>query len=246
MKISIITSVFNNEINIEETINSVLSQTYPNIEYIIVDGASTDGTLEIINRYKDRVIVISEQDNGIYDGLNKGIALATGDVIGFLHSDDLYQDIHVIEKVAMAFLKNDVDSVYGDLVYVKKNDTKKVTRYWKSGEFSILRLSQGWMPPHPTLYIKRHIYEQYGFFDTSFKIAGDYDLMLRFLGKHLMSTFYIPSILVRMRGGGESNKNWKSLLVKSKEDLRAIKQNELGNMISIFLKNVSKLRQFLK
>ena len=247
MKISIITSVYNNQETIAEAMASVLGQTYPAIEYIIVDGGSTDGTVDIIKAYQDRLgAFISEPDNGIYDGLNKGIKLATGDVIGFLHSDDLYQDNTVIEKVALAFKDNSIDSAYGDLTYVNKSDPSKVIRYWRSGEFTLKKLRRGWMPPHPTFFVKRSVYEQQGVFDTSFKIAADYDLMLRFLGKSGISTHYIPHVLIKMRVGGESNKSLKNVLRKSKEDLQAMKANNIGGVFSLVVKNLSKLQQFFR
>jgi glycosyltransferase len=247
MKISLITSVYNNQETIAEAIGSVLSQTYPNIEYIIIDGGSTDGTVNIVRSYQDQLAAfVSEPDRGIYDGLNKGIRLATGDVIGFLHSDDLYQDNKVIAKVAQAFTDNPVDSVYGDLTYIDKNDPTKIIRYWQSGLFSLKKLRYGWMPPHPTFFVKRDIYERYGTFDTSFKIAADYDLILRFLGKNRISTYYIPSVLIKMRVGGESNKNWKNILRKSTEDLQAMKNNGIGSVLSLLIKNLSKLQQFFR
>jgi len=247
MKISIITSVYNNQETIAEAIESVLSQSYPDIEYIIVDGGSTDNTLSIIKSYQDRLgAFISEPDNGIYDGLNKGINLATGDVIGFLHSDDLYQDNTVIEKVVQAFINNATDSVYGDLTYVNKIDPSKIIRFWQSGKFTLTKLNYGWMPPHPTFFVKCSIYQQYGVFDTSFKIAADYDLMLRFLGKVKISTFYIPSVLIKMRVGGASNKSLKNVIRKSTEDLRAMRNNQIGGWISLVVKNLSKLGQFVK
>lgn len=246
MKISIITSVYNNKETVAEAIESVLSQTYDNIEYIVIDGGSTDGTVDIINQYRDKIsIFVSEPDNGIYDGLNKGIALAKGDVIGFLHSDDLYYDNQVIEKVAREFDNEHVDSIYGDLTYVAKVDTSKVIRYWKSGDFSIKKLNRGWMPPHPTFFVKRSIYEKAGGFDTSFKIAADYDIILRFLGKNRISTLYIPEILIKMRVGGESNKSLKNLFQKSKDDLKALKNNGIGHIGSLILKNISKVFQFI-
>lgn len=246
MKISIITSVFNNKQTISESIDSVLSQTYSNIEYIIIDGASTDGTVDIIKQYYNKISTfISEPDKGIYDGLNKGISLATGDVVGFLHSDDLYQNNKVIETVVEAFKQYEVDSIYGDLTYVDKVDTNKVIRYWVSGDFSLKKLRRGWMPPHPTFFVKRSVYEQAGNFDTGFKIAADYDLILRCLGKHKVSTHYIPDILIKMRVGGESNKSLKNIIQKSKEDLRALKDNEIGHIGSLFFKNISKIPQFL-
>jgi len=245
LKISLITSVYNNQETIAEAIDSVLSQTYPDIEYIIIDGGSTDATVNIIKSYKNRLAAfISEPDQGIYDGLNKGIKLATGDVIGFLHSDDLYENNRVIEKVAQAFKDNDVDSVYGDLTYVNKNDPSKIIRYWKSGIFTRRKLAYGWMPPHPTFFVKRAIYQQFGLFDTSFKIAADYDLILRFLGKYAISTYYIPAVFIKMRVGGESNKSLKNILQKSREDLRAMQNNSVGNFISLLVKNFSKLQQF--
>lgn len=247
MKITIITSVYNNQETIAEAMESVLSQTYPDIEYIIVDGGSSDNTVDIIKTYQDRLgAFISEPDNGIYDGLNKGIKLATGDVIGFLHSDDLYQDNTVIEKVAQAFINNATDSLYGDLTYVNKINPSKIIRFWQSGEFTLTKLNYGWMPPHPTFFVRRSIYQQYGVFDTSFKIAADYDLMLRFLGKFKISTYYIPSVLIKMRVGGASNKSLKNVLKKSTEDLKAMRNNQMGGWVSLVVKNLSKLGQFVK
>lgn len=247
MKISIITSVYNNQETIAEAMESVLSQTYSDIEYIIVDGGSSDNTVDIIKNYQDRLgAFISEPDNGIYDGLNKGINLATGDVIGFLHSDDLYQDNTVIAKVAQAFINNATDSVYGDLTYVNKSDPSKIIRFWQSGEFTLKKLNYGWMPPHPTFFVRRSIYQQYGCFDTHFKIAADYDLMLRFLGKYKISTYYIPSVLIKMRVGGASNKSLKNVLKKSTEDLQAMRNNQMGGWVCLLIKNLSKLGQFVK
>ena len=242
MKVSIITSVFNNEKHIEDAINSVLSQTYSNIEYIIIDGNSKDNTKKIIEKYLDKIdIFVSEPDRGIYDGLNKGILKATGDIIGFLHSDDIYYDNRVIEKVVKAFEKN-TDGVYGDLVYIKDD---KVIRYWRSGEFNINKLKKGWMPPHPTLFLKKSIYEKYGLFDLNFKIAGDYDFILRIL-KNNINLKYIPEILYKMRIGGASNKNIKNIIQKSKEDLKALRKNEIGGIDILLRKNFSKIGQFFK
>jgi len=247
LKISIITSVYNNKETITEAIKSVLSQTYDDIEYIVVDGASTDGTVDVIRKYEGQISTfISEPDKGIYDGLNKGVALATGDVVGFLHSDDLYEDEHVVAQIAEAFKIDDVDSIYGDLVYVSKEDTSKVVRYWKSGAYSLKKLENGWMPPHPTFYVKRKVYEAFGAFDTSFNISADYDTILRFLGREGITTRYIPEVLIKMRVGGESNKSLKNLILKTQEDLRAVKNNNVGNIRSIFIKNISKIPQFFK
>ena len=245
MKISIITCVYNNSKTIAEAIESVLSQTHDDIEYIIIDGASTDGTIDIINQYKDKIsTIVSEPDKGIYDGLNKGIQLATGDIIGFLHSDDLYQHNNVIKMTDETFDKYNVDSVYGDLTYVSKDNTSNVIRYWKSGGFTLKKLAHGWMPPHPTFFVKRKVYEEAGVFDTSFKIAADYDIILRLLGKYKISTHYIPEVLIKMRVGGESNKSLKNLFQKSLDDFRAMKNNGIGGIGSLLIKNISKLPQF--
>ena len=181
MKISIITSVYNNKETIEDAINSVLAQSYENIEYIVIDGGSSDGTLDIIEKYKDKISTfISEPDKGIYDGLNKGVSLVTGDVVAFLHSDDIYASDNIIKEIVEEFRSSGADGVYGDLVYTPKEDTSKVLRYWKSKKFDISLLKQGWMPAHPTLFLKKSVYDTYGKFDLSFKIAGDYDLCLEY------------------------------------------------------------------
>jgi glycosyltransferase len=247
MKISIITIAWNSGKSIGDAIKSVVSQTYPDIEYIIVDGLSKDNTMEVVKSFGTKVTKsVSERDKGIYDALNKGIAMAEGDVIGFMHSDDLFADEFVIEKVVKLFKETGADSIYGDLEYVYKNDTSKVLRYWKSGKFSLRNLKMGWMPPHPTLYIKREVYQKYGGFDISFKIAADYDSMLRFLGKYKISTAYLPEVMVKMRVGGASNRSLKNIIQKSKEDLHAIKKNEFGNIFTLVFKNLRKVTQFIK
>ncbi len=245
MKISIITVVYNNKETIENAIDSVLSQTYKNIEYIVVDAASTDKSIDIIKSYGDKItIFISERDSGIYDGLNKGISLATGDVIGFLNSDDILKDRFVIEKIAKAFQESGTDSVYGDLTYISKNDPTHTVRYWKSHQYNIKKLKMGWMPPHPTFYVKKNIYEKFGNFNTDLKISADYDLILRFLGNAKITTHYIPEILVKMRVGGESNKSIKNIIQKSREDLQAMRLNNIGSIYSLCMKNISKIPQF--
>ncbi len=247
MKVSIITIAYNSENSISDAINSVLSQTYPNIEYIIVDGKSKDKTVEIVKSYGNKISkFVSEPDKGIYDALNKGIEMASGDVVGFMHSDDLFADEHVIEKVAKLFKEKDVDSIYGDLNYVFKNDTNKILRYWKSDEFTLSRLKFGWMPPHPTFYVKRKIYEEYGGFDIDFKISSDYDSMLRFLGKYKISTAYLPEVMIKMRVGGASNRSLKNIIQKSTEDFRAIRKNKFGNIFTLIFKNLRKVKQFFE
>ncbi|MDD3602581.1 MAG: glycosyltransferase family 2 protein [Sulfurovum sp.] len=247
MKISIITSVYNNASTIEDAIRSVLSQNYSNIEYIVIDGASTDGTVEVIEKYEDQISTfVSEKDKGIYDGLNKGVALATGEIIGFLHSDDIYADENIIAEVVETFRKNGMDSVYGDLVYVDKQDTDRVFRYWKSGHYTPQKLSGGWMPPHPTFFVKRELYERCGNFDLGFKIAADYDLMLRMLEKCKITTAYLPKVLYKMRVGGASNRSLKNILRKSREDIKALKNNGIGGPMTLLLKNLSKIPQFFR
>ncbi len=248
MKISIITAVYNRADVIEDCIKSVLSQSYKNIEHIIIDGGSTDGALEVIERYRNGISkIVSEPDDGIYDALNKGIRLATGDIIGFLHADDFYAHDKVIERVVEVFLKHGVDSCYGDLLYVDRNNTDRVIRYWKSSPYKLGKFKYGWMPPHPTFFVKRVIYKRYGYFNTDFRIAADYELMLRFLEKHKISTYYIPEVLIKMRLGGASNKSLKNMAIKSYEDYKAWKINNLkGSFLIILLKNVVKIPQFLR
>jgi len=223
-----------------------LGQSYKEIEYIIVDGLSKDSTCDIVRSYGDRInTFVSEKDKGLYDALNKGIGLATGDVVGFLHSDDIYASTETVKMIAEAFTKFNVDSVYGDLVYVDQHDTDKIIRFWRSRKFSRARALTGWMPPHPTFYAKRKVYTDYGGFNTTFRIAADYESILRFLVRFKVSTFYIPLILIRMRVGGESNKSFRNIIRKSMEDLRAMHINGLISFAAIFNKNASKFKQFM-
>jgi glycosyltransferase len=246
MKVSIIVSVFNNKNTIAAAINSIISQDYDDIECIVVDAGSIDGTIEIIKGFADRInTFISEPDKGIYDGLNKGVSLATGDVIAFLHSDDAYADRSIISAVVDQFDIN-IQGVYGDLLYTDKVDMDKIFRYWKSCDFSPSLLSKGWMPPHPTLFLRREVYQKYGTFDTSFKIASDYDFMLRILKDNIVVK-YLPQVVYKMRVGGESNRSIKNILNKSKEDLRAMRKNEINNpFFALFYKNMSKIMQLVR
>ncbi len=248
MKISIITVVYNNKSTIKDAIESVLSQTYQNIEYIIVDGASTDGTVEIIQNYGDKITTfISEKDKGIYDAMNKGLKLATGDIVGILNSDDFYIDNHVISKVIQIFQDNPVDSMFADLVYVHPNNLEKIVRYYDSSHFSPKKFAYGWMPAHPTFFIKREIYKKYGYFKTDYKIAADYELLARFLGKLKISYFYYKSPIVKMRTGGISTNNFKSNYILNKEILRACKENNIyTNWIMILSKYPKKILGLLK
>jgi glycosyltransferase len=247
MKISVITAVYNNQDTVADAIRSVASQTYSNIEHIIIDGKSTDNSLSIIDKNPGRITkIISEPDNGIYDALNKGINNASGNIIAFLHADDLYANNRVIEHAVNLFEEKQSDSIYGDLLYVSKEDTEKIIRNWKAGGFTLSKLKKGWMPPHPTFFVKKEIYEKYGLFDTNFKIAADYDIILRFLGTYKISTAYLPELMIKMRVGGESNKSIKNIIQKMKEDIKALRKNNLGGIYTVVLKNVSKIPQLFK
>lgn len=228
MRVSIITVVWNNKETIKDAIDSVLAQTHKDIEYIIIDGASADGTVEIVQSYGDKVNkFVSEPDKGLYDAMNKGIKLATGDVVGILNSDDFYIDEFVIEKVIKEFKSRQVDSVFADLVYVKPAELNKVVRYYDSGYFTPAKFAYGWMPAHPTFFIKRKYYEKYGLFKTEYKIAADYEILTRFLAKYSISYSYIQEPLIKMRIGGISTQGLKSNYILNKEIIRACKENNI-------------------
>jgi glycosyltransferase involved in cell wall biosynthesis len=247
VKISIITIVYNNSETIADAIESVLSQTYPDIEYIVVDGLSTDGTVDIVKHYGTSVTkFISEKDKGLYDAINKGIGLATGDVIGLLHSDDIFYSPTAVASVAAAFQEQDADSVYGDLLYVQKEDTNKIVRNWVSGSYKRENFIYGWMPPHPTFYVKRSCFDKYGLYNTQLFSAADYELMLRFMYKHHITTSYIPEKLIKMRVGGKSNVTLKNRLRANREDYAAWHMNGLQpRFYTRYLKPLRKLVQFL-
>ncbi len=228
LKVSIVTTTYNSQKTLEETIKSVLSQSYKDIEYIIIDGNSSDGTIEIVSKYRDRISkFISEPDNGIYDAMNKGLKLATGDVVGILNSDDVYCDNNVVAKVVDIFNQTDSDSVYGDLYYVKEDDLTNVVRYWKSSVFKKGSFKKGWHPAHPTFFVKKEIYEKYGYFDLSMEVSADFELMLRFLEKYNISAKYIPQVIVKMRMGGESNSSIKNIIKGNRSILKAFDKNHI-------------------
>lgn len=245
MKISIITVVRNNKETIQSAINSVLSQTYNNIEYIIIDGGSTDGTVDIIKEYQDKVSVfISEPDKGIYDAMNKGIALSSGDVIGILNSDDFYIDEFVIDKVAKELERN-IDCLYADLVYVRSENLNKVVRYYDSSRFTPLKFAYGWMPAHPTFFVKKDIYNKYGVFRTDLKIAADFDLMVRFLYTNKLTYSYIQEPIVKMRIGGVST-SLSSIWINNIEVLRVCKDNGVKtNIFKILSRYPAKILELL-
>jgi glycosyltransferase len=246
LKVSIITVSYNSESTIGDTIKSVISQTYKNIEYLIIDGNSVDNTLNIIKKYNSKIYkIVSENDNGIYDAMNKGINLATGDIIAILNSDDVYSNVNVINNVVEKFKQNSISCLYGDLVYTKKNDLNKITRFWKSGKYINNSFLYGWMPPHPTFFVKREIYLKYGYFRLNLSSAADYEIMLRIIHKNNERVFYFPEILIKMREGGVSNDNLLNRLRANKQDKIAWSINEIKPyFFTLWLKPLRKIHQF--
>ena len=247
VKVSIITVVFNGAKYIRSAIQSILSQDYDNIEYIVIDGGSIDGTVDIVKEYQDKISVfISEPDEGIYDAMNKGIALATGNVIGILNSDDFYIDEFVIEKVVKEFEEKNVDSVYADLVYVEPKNLNKTVRYYDSSKFNPSKFSYGWMPAHPTFFVKKDTYEKHGVFRTDLKIAADFDILIRFLLTHKISYSYMQEVLVKMRVGGVST-SFNSIWINNIETLRVCRDNGIKtNIFKILSKYPAKISGLLK
>lgn len=247
MKVSIITVVLNNKDTIEDCMLSVFNQSYPDIEYIVIDGGSIDGTTDIIKKYESKIAKwVSEPDRGIYDAMNKGIKLASGDIIGILNSDDFYAHGKVIERVVSVIERNQADSCYGDLIYVDRYNPDKVIRYWKSKPFNKNLFKKGWMPPHPTFFCRKSLYEKYGLFKEEMRIAADYEMMLRLLYKFECSTVYIPEVLVKMRGGGNSRPSFYNTMKANRECYRAWRINGLDTSILIYaLKPLSKINQYL-
>jgi glycosyltransferase len=235
----------NNVSNIIDAINSIKSQTYSNIEYILIDGCSTDGTTEIIaSNLFDSCVFICEKDNGLYYALNKGFQLSTGEVIGILHSDDFFASDSIIEDVMNIFKDESIDCVYGDLIYVSPANNKKIIRKWVSGIFTYSNLRRGWMPPHPTVFLRKSVINKYGIYNTEYTISADYDFIIRCFRNNDFISKYLPKILVVMRNGGKSNKSLLNILIKIQEDYSIIKRNKLG-ISTLIYKNISKLRQFV-
>ncbi len=246
MKVSIITPTYNSSATIGDTVRSILAQSHPFIEHIIVDGSSSDDTLLVAKQSGHKGPVLSEKDKGIYDAMNKGIEMATGDVIGILNSDDFYSHPHAIDHVVHAFLKHNRDSVYSDLLYVDANNTSKILRTWVAGRFSRRYFLKGWMPPHPTFFVKREVYQKFGHFNLNLKSSADYELLLRFLFVHKISVEYLPGILVHMRAGGQSNRSLKNRLAAHKEDYDAWRINGLSpKWYTLMMKPTRKIQQFV-
>jgi len=242
MKISLISISYNSESTISKTFQSVKNQSFNNYEYLLIDGGSKDGTLNIAKEQDHISKIVSEPDKGIYDALNKGIKISTGEIIGFLNSDDTFYDEDSLKHIVDAF-DDDTDCVFGDLIYTDKNENIK--RVWKGSAFKKGAFKKGWMPAHPTFYCRRSVYKKLGLYDDSFKIAGDFELMLRFLEKHNIRSKYIPKTLVNMKVGGASNDGLKSKLDILKEEFRAFDQNEISiNKLSYIFHKAKKIKEF--
>jgi glycosyltransferase involved in cell wall biosynthesis len=249
IKISLITVCLDSDKTIQDTLNSVQKQDYNNLEYIIVDGGSKDKTLDLVAFYRSVVtFLISENDNGIYDAMNKGISLATGDVIGFINSDDFYSSSHALTDIAAIFEDRSVDCCYADLCYVSSIDPSKIIRYWVSSNFSRNLFSKGWCPPHPTFFVRKSVYDKYGNFNLKYKIAADVELMARFLEVNHIKSRYLPKTLVHMRLGGKTNNNLNNIINQNLEILRALKSLKIKYSTYEFFmyKLISRLMQFIR
>lgn len=246
MKVSIITVTYNSARYLTDCLQSVRAQQYPNIEHIVIDGKSTDGTIAIIKKHEGQIAHwVSETDRGIYDAINKGLQIATGDIVGILNSDDVLDNNKVIANIVKEMRRSHKDAVYGDLEYVAQEDTNKVLRVWKGQAYNRNRFRTGWMPAHPTFYIKRSLIEKYGGFETHYFSAADYEFMARYLFQHKVSASYLPQLIVRMRVGGASNASLKQRLRANRRDYLAMKRNGIpfAFLVSI-MKPLSKMHQF--
>lgn len=247
MKISIITVCYNSAATIGDTVASIATQRYPDIEHIIVDGASRDGTMDIVRSAKSVSKYVSEPDKGIYDAMNKGIAMATGEVVGTLNSDDFYMHERVIEQVASVFSDLEVDACYADLVYVSHDDSERIVRYWKSRPFRPGLFKYGWMPAHPTFFVRKRLYDELGSYDLDFKLQSDFELTMRYLELYRINCVYLPEIIVKMRIGGASNQSLRNIIRGNIEAYKACKKNHLGAypLFSLF-KILSRVPQFFR
>lgn len=245
MKISVITVSYNSAATIGDTINSIDSQVYPDVEHIVVDGASNDGTMEIVRNARRVAKYISEPDNGIYDAMNKGISMATGEVVGTLNSDDFYMHEKVLERVAKVFSDPSIDACYADLIYVDQYDPGKIVRYWKSRQFKPGLFKYGWMPAHPTFFVRKRLYDELGDFDLDFKIQSDFELTMRYLEVFRISCVYLPETIVKMRIGGASNRSLQNIINGNIEAYKACRKNHLkvSPLFNLF-KILSRVPQF--
>jgi len=247
MKVSIITVTYNSAATLRDTLESVKSQDYPNIEHILVDGASKDDTVKIIQAYGHVAKYVSEKDRGLYDAINKGILMSTGDVVGILNSDDFFPHRKVISNMVKCFKENDADAVFGDIAFVRPENLEKVIRLYSSRKFYPKKFKYGYMPAHPSFYVKRKFYEEYGLYKLDYKIAADYELLMRFMHTNKLKYAYHPEVMVYMRTGGVSNKNILSRWVLNKEIIRACKENGVNtNMFIISLKYFNKVFEYVR
>lgn len=246
MKISIVTVSFNARETLGDTLDSIEAQHYPNVEHIVVDGGSTDGTVELLRSGRGLVAHwISEPDRGIYDAMNKGLRMVSGEIVGILNADDVYADSTVLDQVAEVFSDPDVEACYADLVYVSQESLSHVVRYWKSGNYREGLFEKGWMPAHPTFFVRRSVYEKWGVFDLEFPRQSDFELTMRFMALHRIRTVYVPRIWVRMRMGGVSNNSVLGVLKGNLEAYRACRKN--GLQVGIWFiprKILSRIPQF--
>jgi glycosyltransferase involved in cell wall biosynthesis len=247
MKISILTVCFNSAATISDTIESIAIQSYPDIEHIVIDGASRDSTMDIVRSAKSVSKYISEPDNGIYDAMNKGIAMATGEIVGTLNSDDFYMHDKVIEKIAAVFNDPEVDACYADLIYVAHDDSDRIVRYWKSRPFRPGLFKVGWMPAHPTFFVRKRLYDELGTYDLNFRLQSDFELTMRYLELYRINCVYLPEIIVKMRIGGASNQSLRNIVKGNIEAYKACKKNHLGvsPLFNIF-KVLSRVPQFFR
>jgi glycosyltransferase involved in cell wall biosynthesis len=247
LKVTIITACLNNADTLESALQSVVEQDYKNIEYIVIDGASNDGTQALLEKYKSKInVLISEKDKGIYEALNKGLSKATGDIIGFLHADDFYSTPTIISKIVAAFEKENTNCIYGDLQYVDRENSIRIVRNWKSEPYTEDLFLKGWMPPHPTFFLKKKWYDEYGNYNTTLSISADYELMLRMLHKHKLKATYIPEVLVKMRTGGTSNRSLARRIKANLQDRQAWKINNLKpGLLTLIKKPLGKIGQYL-
>lgn len=247
MKLSIIVATYNSEPNIYNCLTSIVGQTCNDVEILIIDGGSNDKTLEITRLFNEKhknIHILSEQDKGIYDALNKGIRMATGEIIGFLHSDDEFFSKSTLFEIVETFKKHEIDGLYGNLNYVHRKDSNRIIRKWRSRSFKIKMLKMGWMPAHPTLFLKRGVYDKHGLYDLTFSISADYDFIIRVFKDKSLRIEHLSKVITNMRVGGASNKNLKNIFIKMKEDYYIIRKNNIGGLITLVLKNISKLNQF--
>lgn len=248
MKVSIITVVYNNEKYIAGAIESVLEQDYSDIEYIIVDGASTDSTLSVISRYQNRITkIISEKDGGLYEAMNKGICAATGEVIGILNSDDFFYDKHVVSTIERSFIEDKVDAVIGDIVFIKKDDDSQIIRKCSSRNWKVSSFTWGLMPPHPSVFIKRGLFEKLGYYKTHYKIAADFELLMRFLLVNKINWKYLPVVTTKMRLGGKSTNYLKTAFSINTELIRSCRENKIStNYFKIYSRYFTKSMEFFR